>query len=93
MCRCRCNWDHPPTFGPLSEILPRRYTPELEYLLARFASLMPYRQVVQLLQSSHYIGLRTPDVCSLPAIDREQGRRQSGGSNARLDLWSDAEPV
>jgi hypothetical protein len=50
VCRCRCHWDHPPTFSPLSEILPRRYTPELEYLLARFASLMPYRQVVQLLQ-------------------------------------------
>jgi hypothetical protein len=50
VCRCRCHWDHPPTFSPLSEILPQRCTPELEYLLARFASLMPYRQVVQLLQ-------------------------------------------
>jgi hypothetical protein len=46
VCRCRCSWDHPPTFSPLAEILPRRCTPELEYLLARFASLMPYRQVV-----------------------------------------------
>jgi hypothetical protein len=50
VCRCRCSWDHPPTFSPLSDILPRHYTPELEYLLARWASLMPYRQVVQLLQ-------------------------------------------
>jgi hypothetical protein len=50
VCRCRCRWDHPPTFSPLSEILPQRCTPELEYLLARFASLMPYRQVIRLLQ-------------------------------------------
>jgi hypothetical protein len=47
---CGCHRLGQVPFSPLNEIIPRRCTPELEYLLARFASLMPYRQVVRLLQ-------------------------------------------
>jgi hypothetical protein len=55
LCCCQSCWGQP-AFSPLTEIIPRRCTPELEYLLARFSSLFPYRQVVQFLQECFPVG-------------------------------------
>jgi len=46
---CSCSAHEAATFSPLAELLPERTTPELLYLEAKFAGLVPYQTSAKLL--------------------------------------------
>ena len=50
-CSCAARLDEPRrTVSPLCKAIPRRVTPELECLQAKWAAHLPYRQATELLQ-------------------------------------------
>jgi hypothetical protein len=50
-CSCGAKQGEPRrSVSPLSKAIPQRATPELEYLQAKWAAHLPYRQAVELLQ-------------------------------------------
>jgi len=54
--RCSCQTDGPRTFRPMRAWLPGRTTPEMLYLETRWASLIPFARVVDLLKDVLPVG-------------------------------------
>jgi hypothetical protein len=56
--RCACQADGPQTFRPMRTWLQERTTPEMRYLETRWASLIPFARVVDLLKDVLPVGFR-----------------------------------
>jgi hypothetical protein len=49
-CPCQVKLGYSPAFFPLSELIPRRTTPEVRYLFAELGARMPYREASEVLK-------------------------------------------
>ncbi len=57
-CPCQVKLGYSPAFFPLSELIPRRTTPEMRYLLAELGARMPYREVSTVLTACGFGRMR-----------------------------------
>ena len=57
-CLCRLLCGGPTAYFPTAEIIPRRTTPEVRYLLAELGARMPYREAARVLSICGFAGMR-----------------------------------
>lgn len=59
LCHCHCSEHAQKTFSPLTQLMPEHTAPELLYLEAKWASLVPYAKVAGLLKDVLPVSLKT----------------------------------
>jgi hypothetical protein len=57
-CPCQIKLGYSPAFFPLSELIPRRTTPEVRYLFAELGARIPYREASEVLKVCGYGRMR-----------------------------------
>ena len=57
-CPCQIKLGYSPAFSPLSELIPRRTTPEVRYLFAELGARMPYREASEILKTCGFSRMR-----------------------------------